>query len=340
MRGRTVILNAHAVLALFVAAVELALGVLVAWTAVRGARRRARDPSTALAADEAGIPLGMLLAFGLAGAALASWPLLYLLLDSYVPQWAGVMCVEGVTRIGTGSEGATGLLPALASALEVGKPALVFLSGAWIVLHLANRRTPSSPYAGRVLVALAATGVFAVADAAATVAWVAIPKRPQHLARGCCTTPEGPDLSAPASPAVPVGETAFLAGTALLAAGTWAAAAGRPAAARRRGFSGALLVGSALAVPFGAAFLCGGAVAAFLGPEAHPCAYCLLGASPVAVLGTVLFVAGAFGTAWASLARLLAPLGAEAGSVRRLRYGALFGWTGALLLMLVQATIS
>jgi len=332
------ILNAHAVLALFVGAIELVLGALVAWTAARALRRRARDPAVALAADEGGVPLGMLLAFGLAAAGLASWPLLYLLLDSYVPQWAGVMCIEGVSRIGTGSEGAPALLPGLVATLEVTKPALVFLSGTWVVLHLANRRTPAAPYTGRVLVALAVTGALAIADASALIAYVAIPKRPQHLARGCCTSPtEAVDLSSPVPGSIPVGTAAFLAATALLAAGTWAAAAGRPAAARGRAWAAGLLAAAAVAIPFGTAFLCGGAVAAFLGPDAHPCAYCLLAASPVAVLGTVLFLAGAFGTGWASLARLLAPLSADTRSVRRLRYAALFGWTGALLLMIVTA---
>ena len=39
---------------------------------------------------------------------LAGWPLLYALLQSYVPQWDGVMCIYGVTRIGAGASGSSG----------------------------------------------------------------------------------------------------------------------------------------------------------------------------------------------------------------------------------------
>ena len=47
----------------------------------------------------------------LVGLSVFSWPLLYLLLQSYVPEWPGVMCIYGVTRIGTGSLGVSRWLP-------------------------------------------------------------------------------------------------------------------------------------------------------------------------------------------------------------------------------------
>src|SRR5262245_61559324 len=75
----------------------------------------------------------------------ASWPLFYLMLHSYVDAWPGVMCVYGVTRIGTLSEGPSRFLPGLVTALEATKPLLVFLSGAWFVLYWVNRRTATAP---------------------------------------------------------------------------------------------------------------------------------------------------------------------------------------------------
>ena len=56
------------------------------------------------------------------GLGLASWPLLYLLLQSYVPEWPDVMCIYGVTRVGAGSVGASRFLPGLVTALQVLKP--------------------------------------------------------------------------------------------------------------------------------------------------------------------------------------------------------------------------
>ena len=58
-----------------------------------------------------------LLALLLLGLNLASWPLLYLLLQSYVPDWPGVMCIYGVTRVGAGST-ASSIPPALLTALQ------------------------------------------------------------------------------------------------------------------------------------------------------------------------------------------------------------------------------
>ena len=77
--------------------------------------------------------LMMTLALVLLGLGLASWPLLYLLLQSYVPSWPGVMCIDGVTRIGTGSLGASRFLPGLLTALQVFKPLLMLMGGAWLV---------------------------------------------------------------------------------------------------------------------------------------------------------------------------------------------------------------
>ena len=60
---------------------------------------------------------------------IVAWPLFYLLLQSYVPQWTGVMCIYGVTQIGKGSMNSSRYLPSLITAVQIFKPILIFLSG-------------------------------------------------------------------------------------------------------------------------------------------------------------------------------------------------------------------
>ena len=116
-----------------------------------------------------------------------AWPIFYLLLQSYVTEWPGVMCIYGVTRVGAGSLGSSRFLPPLLDTLQVTKPLLVFLSGAWFALHLVDRRTRTAPLTGRVLLLLLAASLLACADAAAELAYLSIPKKEEFLSSGCCT---------------------------------------------------------------------------------------------------------------------------------------------------------
>src|SRR6266567_550145 len=189
------ILNAYAVLDAFVALLRLPLGLLVvglgagAWRRYRRLPRvlaNAATPGEREALEDRNYLLS-LLALLLVGLNLASWPLLYLLLQSYVPEWPGLMCIYGVTRVGAGSEGASRFLPGLLAALQGLKPLVVFGSGAWLVLYLLNRRTRTAPLLGRVFLALVACGALTAADAAAELAYLGIPKKEESLSTGCCT---------------------------------------------------------------------------------------------------------------------------------------------------------
>src|SRR5262249_54979677 len=75
----------------------------------------------------------------------------------------------------------------LVVAVQAAKPALVFLSGAWLVLYLVNRRTHTAPLTGRVLAVLLPLGLLALADAAAEGAYLAIPKKEVFPPSGCCS---------------------------------------------------------------------------------------------------------------------------------------------------------
>jgi len=182
------ILNSYAVLDGFVTLLRLGLGILVVyisaaslWRYYSGAGR----PEIRWLAEERSNLL-FLLAGLLLILNIASWPLLYLLLQSYVSQWPGIMCIYGVTRIGAGSVGPSRFLPLLLTALQTMKPALVFISGSWLVLHWINRQTRTAPLTGRVLFIIFAAGLFAISDAGAEAAYLFIPKKEQFPSYGCC----------------------------------------------------------------------------------------------------------------------------------------------------------
>lgn len=118
-------------------------------------------------------------------------PLFYLLLQSYVWEWPDVMCIYGVTRVGSGSMNSSRFLPPLLEALQVSKPVLVFLSGSRLVLHVVNRRTGTAPLTGRILAVMLAAGLLAFGDAAAELAYLVIPKTEVFPSVGCCTVLDG-----------------------------------------------------------------------------------------------------------------------------------------------------
>src|SRR5262249_22181938 len=132
--------------------------------------------------------LAFLLAVTLVLLGVASWPLLYLLLQSYVLEWPGAMCIYGVTQVGKGSIGPARHLPSLGLAMGIMKPLLVFAGGAWYVLYLLDRRTRTAPLLGRLFALLLPLGLLAIADAATDLTYAAIPKREEFPAAGCCTT--------------------------------------------------------------------------------------------------------------------------------------------------------
>ena len=125
-------------------------------------------------------------AFVLAGLSIVCWPLLYLVLQSYVPEWPGVMCIYGVTRIGTGSEGAGHYLPTLLALLQTLKPALVFLTGVWLVLYNIHRRSQTGWMLRSIVGTLILIGCVSILDASAEIAYLVIPKKNELLSSGCC----------------------------------------------------------------------------------------------------------------------------------------------------------
>jgi len=337
------IVNGFSVVAAFAAVLRMALGVAVLVAGARAIRssRHARDPG----AGEERFYLLVTLCATLAGLSLVSWPLLYLVLQSYVPgsggpQWPGVMCIQGVTRIGTGSEGAAALLPRLIGTLAVTKPLLVLVSGAWLVLHLANRLDPTGALTGRVLATLVLAATLAVADGAMETAYLLIPKQEKFLASGCCAV--HPAEAAQPSPPAPPPIAPRTLTIAFLGVGSGIVLALSAAIRHRKGpWLWISLLGAIVSLPLGLAFLGDVAAPAFLHLPYHHCVYCLMRRMPETIVGIALYVVGAFGVVWAFAARAL---GGRGGTGERVPLALLrmarFGYLGSLLMagvMLVSA---
>jgi hypothetical protein len=308
------ILNTFAVLDGFVALLRLLLGmVLVCFgTAVWRTSQQANS-AEARTGFEDRCYLLVLLAVLLLGLNLASWPLFYLLLQSYVKEWPGVMCIYGVIRIGTGTVGPSQWLPPLVQLLQLSKPVLVFASGSWLVLYLVNRQTPTAPLWNRLLAVLSVVGLLAVGDAALELAYLVIPKKEVFLALGCCA--EVFDAGGRATRFLPqalVGEDyrPFLWGAywgmngamVLATAGTrWRVRAGRG-----RYWLAGLFVGGLLCAAVNTVFLLEIAAPALLHLPYHHCPYDLIPKVPESVLGIALFVLASFCVGWAVVAAALA----------------------------------
>jgi hypothetical protein len=308
------ILNAYAVLDGFVALLRLGLGLLVLGLGLAAWRtwgRRAPGPEGRKTLEDRGYLLFLLAGLLLVLNVLA-WPLFYLLLQSYIPEWPGVMCIYGVTRIGLGSRGASRFLPALVTSLEATKPALVFLSGAWFVLYLVNRRTRTAPLTGRILRVLLLAGLLAVADAAAEAAYLAIPKKEEFPSAGCCTgafdAAARTDRFLPAAlvgdRAVPWLYAAYYAVNAgmVLALGACVRLSrSRPAAV----WLAPLLLLAVASLAVNGVFLVEVAAPRLLHLPYHHCPYDLVGGAPESLVAVALFLGGCFSVGWACLAAWL-----------------------------------
>lgn len=350
-------LNPIAIIDLFVAVVRLGMGLTALVVGLR-LLFRTRSGAVEFSSGERGHASRYYLVAMLGGSllvmGLASWPLTYLAWQSYVPEWPGAMCIYGITRIGAGSLGAARWLPALAIAVQVLKPAILFVAGAWAVVYVIDRRTRTAPHWRRGLMLLVLAGALAATDASAETAYHLIPKREKSIATGCCTVPvEGATLvaqwlqgSAWLGPWEVPSSIAFFGACAGMSLGLeW----------RRRGWTKrraarssrtlmALAAGALASLPIGGLFLVARAAPAVLGLPYHHCAYCLWPEAPDAILGALLFFAGVCATGWALVAaiagRRVEVRASATRDVQRLLSLGSFGYAAAGVLMAVELTLA
>jgi hypothetical protein len=345
------ILNAYAVLDAFIDMLRMLAGIVVAVLAMAAWRHWSGPVSAEHQKTlEDRYYLLFLLALLLLGLNVASWPLLYLLLQSYVAEWPGqVMCIYGVTRIGLGCLGPSRFLPGLLTLLQIMKPALVFLSGAWFVLYLINRRTRTAPLTGRVLLVLLVMGVLAACDAGLEAAYLVIPKREEYPSAGCCA--EAFDSSARTSKFLPerilgpAYDGKLKAIYIAINGGMILALLGYGCQRHpNRFWLAPLLLGAVIAVPVSAVFLVEIAAPAILHLPYHHCPYDLIPDAPEAVLGVALFVCGSLAVGWACVAGWLGHSPETApflgGVVRQCLLLAAFGYLFSLVMMFAELALA
>jgi hypothetical protein len=280
-----------------------------------------------------------------------SWPLLYALLESYVAEWPGVMCVYGVTRIGVGSEGLSRFLPGLLLALQTLKPLLVFASGAWFVLYLLNRRTQTGPLLRRLLPALLVCGMLTLVDAGAELTYLILPKKNERTEMGCCAGTFEDQSAAMGTLAIagtPAARPwlfgAYYASNGLMATALFGLTClgRRPAAPEP--WLAPLLVGAGVALMAAALFLVEVVAPTVLHLPYHHCPYDLIPAAPDVLVGVALSVWGACSVGWACVAGWFgrctetAPFLAD--SIRGLLFMAFCCYLGSVVLLSVVLALA
>jgi hypothetical protein len=228
------------------------------------------------------------------------------LLQSYVTEFPGAMCIYGVTRIGEGSLGPARHLPGLLVFLQITKPILMFAGGAWFVLYLLNRQTSTAPLLPRLFVLLLPFGALATVDAVAELTYVALPKTEERPTAGCCTVERDGDRFQPvgltSEMARPWLVAGFFCGTGMLVAVLRTMSCHSE---RAPGNVRLLLLGVAatLTTVVGGMFLVDVAAPILLGLPFHHCPYDLLPRVPEAVVAVTLYLVGGFSIGWAWFAR-------------------------------------
>lgn len=171
------ILNVFSIIELFIAVLSIVLmswgGIVAASTALRW--MRSRTPEERNKAEDRS-HLVLLVAVVVLGVRLANWPWFYAVLQSFVPEIEGAMCIFGVTQV---QRTLTGISEAL-------KPITFFLIGGWLALHSLDQRTENAALMGRKLIFLSVTAGVVVIDAALDMAQMLTIAPGQMVS--CCTT--------------------------------------------------------------------------------------------------------------------------------------------------------
>ncbi|MEW6374998.1 MAG: hypothetical protein AB1502_04315 [Thermodesulfobacteriota bacterium] len=107
---------------------------------------------------------------------LINWPLFYATLQSFIHDIEGAMCIFGVTQV----------KPGLTLFSEYLKPINFFLIGGWLILHILDRATKTSPLMGRKLLLLSIISFLVLIDSLGDILLM-IGIAPETLV-SCCTT--------------------------------------------------------------------------------------------------------------------------------------------------------
>lgn len=293
------ILNVFSITEIFIGIVSL---VLMTWGGILafslGLRwRRAASIEQRLEIENRS-HLVLLVAVVVLGIRLVNWPLFYVTLQSFVPDIDGAMCIFGVTQVKR-------ILTGIA---EIIKPVSFFLIGAWLLLHMLDRRTQTSPLMGAKLLFLSVTALVILVESLLDVVLV-FSISPGTLVSCCTTVTDILDRPTRLVPQSLLGPDY----TTMLGYGYYASMVVLMAV-----LAGLLVAKTSSTPPrwqrpvLGILFLCavGNSVLfvlaqieshapAIMGLPFHHCLYCLWQYVPDTILMYLLFVLGTFSIGWA-----------------------------------------
>jgi hypothetical protein len=287
------VLNAFALTSLFVGIISLILMTAAALSALYFHRQyRKSEGIDERASAQSRVNLSMLLLFTAFLLRLATWPLFYILLQSFIPVVPGAMCIYGVTQV----------MPAFTALLQVLKPLSFFLMGGSLIFYGFDLSLRNHPLMNKGIRLLVVASTVAAIDGVAELLYILV-FSPPGVAVSCCTVVA--DLVFPAA--------------LLLPAPLFSAHYHRILMAGYHGFN----LGLASLIYFliwqrnskrvwftfiGIAALLNGAITyavfkEYLGPRLmhlpdHHCLYCLLQYQPIAIAILGFFILGSFLAIW------------------------------------------
>lgn len=171
------IINAFAVIALFVALLTVLLSVLLAVSSVRiyMSWGDVRLMEERIAIENRSYLL-LNIAVAVLFVRLLSWPFFYVTLQSFVPDVPGAMCIFGVTQV----------KPYLSSIVQIFKPSVSFAIGGWMLLNHLDRTTETAPLFKRKFLFLFIVSILIFADSGLDLFYLTGFRVSNPVA--CCTT--------------------------------------------------------------------------------------------------------------------------------------------------------
>ncbi|MDG6025846.1 MAG: hypothetical protein E3K40_03855 [Candidatus Brocadia sp.] len=173
------IVNIYTLIMLFVAFVSLFLGGFLFYAALRmllcSESASAMSLETKSKFEERGY-LVFLLACVILSVRMLAWPWFYFMLQSFVPEVPGAMCMFGVTQI----------LPSTVTFLQILKPVSFFIMGGWLLCYYVDKSTPTAPLARQNLFFLLMVCGVLLADSIADISYVLRMK--PLMSVSCCAT--------------------------------------------------------------------------------------------------------------------------------------------------------
>lgn len=171
------IVNIFTLIMLFIAVLSFALGGYLFYATLKTVLHFKKDvPLAAKSKFEEKGYLIFLLACVVLSVRMFAWPWFYFMLQSFVSEVPGAMCIFGVTRV----------LPDTVTFLQIIKPISFFIMGGWLLCYYVDKSIPTSPLARKNLLFLLPICGVLLADSIGDIYYV-IRMKPL-MSVSCCAT--------------------------------------------------------------------------------------------------------------------------------------------------------